>query len=105
METKIIKTILSAIPGLVLTILFISPLFSPLLNAQENKEKTQVFTGASSNNFPPMNLLDKDGNLKGFGCDLSDAVMKAVGVEIRHIHSSHWNEVLEWLDSGEAEFI
>ncbi|MCK5099577.1 MAG: transporter substrate-binding domain-containing protein [Desulfobacteraceae bacterium] len=100
-----IKTILSAIPGLVLTILFISPLFSPLLNAQENKAKTQVFTGASSNNFPPMNLLDKDGNLKGFGCDLSDAVMKAVGVEIRHIHSSHWNEVLEWLDSGEADFI
>ena len=105
METKMIKTILSAIPGLVLTILFISPLFSPLLNAQENKAKTQVFTGASSNNFPPMNLLDKDGNLKGFGCDLSDAVMKAVGVEIRHIHSSHWNEVLEWLDSGEADFI
>ena len=105
METKMIKTILSAIPGLVLTILFISPLFSPLLNAQENKAKTQVFTGASSNNFPPMNLLDKDGTLKGFGCDLSDAVMKAVGVEIRHIHSSHWNEVLEWLDSGEADFI
>ncbi len=52
-----------------------------------------------------MNVLDKDGNLTGFGRDLSDAVIQAVGGEVTHIHSDHWVTVLEWLDSGEADFI
>jgi len=62
-------------------------------------------TDASSNNFPPVNLLNQDGELLGFGRDLSDAVGRAVGVEIRHLHSPHWNQVLQWLDSGEADLI
>ena len=73
--------------------------------AQDGNDASSTLIDASSNNFPPMNVLDKDGNLTGFGCDLSDAVMKAVGRQVTHIHSPHWVQVLEWLDSGKADFI
>ncbi|MDM8549045.1 transporter substrate-binding domain-containing protein [Desulfobacterales bacterium HSG2] len=71
----------------------------------EGKYKSRNFVCASSNNFPPMNLLDKDGNLTGFGYDLSNAVIKAIGGKVTHIHSSHWTEVLEWVARGKADFI
>ncbi len=79
--------------------------WSQLLSAQDNSHKLRIFIGASSNNFPPVNVLDKDGNLTGFGRDLSDAVIKAIGGKITHIHSARWDEVLEWLDTGKADFI
>ena len=82
--------------------LFVS---SQLLNAQNNKYKSRNFVDSSSNNFPPMNVLDKDGNLTGFGRDLADAVVKAIDGKVTHIHSGHWGQVLEWLDSGKADFI
>ncbi|MCK4743949.1 MAG: transporter substrate-binding domain-containing protein [Sulfuriflexus sp.] len=66
------------------------------------------FTGltiASSNNFPPINLLDENSQLQGFASDISNAVAKQMGVEVRHIHSSRWTEVLAWLDSGQADLI
>ncbi len=78
---------------------------SQLSIAQDRKDESPTLVDASSNNFPPMNVLDKDGNLTGFGCDLADAVMKAVGRQVTHIHSSHWVQVLKWLDSGRADFI
>ena len=52
-----------------------------------------------------MNVLDKDGNLTGFGRELADAVIKEVGGGIEHIHSSQWTEVLHWLETGKADFI
>lgn len=76
-----------------------------LRRPQDDIHISRELVDASSNNFPPMNLLDKDGNLTGFGRDLSDAVIKAVGAKVTHIHSEHWVTVLEWLDSGEADFI
>lgn len=76
-----------------------------LVNAQGETKKKLHFVDASSNNFPPMNVLDKDGSLTGFGRELADAVIKEVGGEIKHIHSSRWVEVLEWLDTGKADFI
>lgn len=60
---------------------------------------------ASSNNFPPINLLDDEGRLTGFARDLSDAVAEAVDVEVKRIHSNRWPNVLKWLDSGEADLI
>ncbi|MCP4691564.1 MAG: transporter substrate-binding domain-containing protein [Desulfobacterales bacterium] len=68
-------------------------------------DKSRKFICASSNNFPPMNLLDKEKNLTGFGRELSTAVIHAIGGEVSHIHSSHWTRVLEWIDSGKADFI
>jgi len=59
---------------------------------------------ASSNNFPPMNVL-RDGRLTGFGRELADAVCAAAGIDVEHLHSDHWVDVLAWLDSGEADFI
>lgn len=76
-----------------------------LVNAQGESKKKLLFVDASSNNFPPMNVLDKDGSLTGFGRELADAVIKEVGNEIKHIHSSRWVEVLEWIDTGKADFI
>ena len=73
--------------------------------AKDRKDEPQTLDDASSNNFPPINVLGKDGNLTGFGCDLADAVMKAVGHQVIHIHSPYWVQVLEWLESGKADFI
>ena len=63
------------------------------------------FTATSSNNFPPVNLLDDNGQLTGFGPELSRAVITAVGGEITYLHSSKWVEVLDNLNSGRADFI
>ena len=65
----------------------------------------RVYVDASSNNFPPVNLLDASGALDGFGRELSEAVVGAAGGTVRHIHSARWIEVLDWLDSGKADFI
>jgi len=65
----------------------------------------RTLVGASSNNFPPINILDDGGELTGFGRELSDAVIEAVGGEITHIHSGIWGDVLKWLDEGKADFI
>lgn len=83
----------------------VSPL-SPLVATGSTAEKDALnFVGASSNNFPPVNALDPDGNLVGFGRELTDAVIGAVGGTVTHIHSSHWTTVLEWLAGGKADFI
>ena len=84
---------------------FILLLITPRSNARETNAKTRVLIDASSDNFPPINLLDKKGNLIGFGKEIADAVGRAVGVDVRHIHSSHWSEILHWLDSGKADFV
>lgn len=60
---------------------------------------------ASSNNFPPINALDDNGQLIGFASDMSRAVAKAIGVEVTYRHSGIWTDVLKWLDTGEADLI
>ncbi|HIJ25180.1 MAG TPA: transporter substrate-binding domain-containing protein [Gammaproteobacteria bacterium] len=65
----------------------------------------KTVTVASSNNFPPINNLDEQGELIGFGRDLSDAVLREMGVEVRRLHSPKWTQVLQWLDSGETDLI
>ncbi len=105
MGVKENKAILVALFSLALTISFISSIFSPLLYAQKNNRRSRILVDASSNNFPPMNSLDENENLTGFGRELADAVMKAIGTKVTHIHSPHWAEVLKWLDSGQADFI
>jgi diguanylate cyclase (GGDEF)-like protein/PAS domain S-box-containing protein len=62
-------------------------------------------TVASSNNFPPINFLDETGALTGFGRDLSDAVLRASGYRVNRLHSSSWNEVLGWINDGQADLI
>ncbi|MDA8122819.1 MAG: transporter substrate-binding domain-containing protein, partial [Deltaproteobacteria bacterium] len=68
---------------------------------------TQIrkFVVASSNNFPPINILDGKGDLTGFARDISSAVAKAVGADTVYIHSSRYSEVLEWLETGKADLI
>ena len=65
----------------------------------------QRLTVASTDSFPPVNLLDERDRLTGFGRDVSDAVLGALGVEIERLHSSSWVQVLEWLDTGAADLI
>lgn len=60
---------------------------------------------ASSNNFPPINILDDKGQLIGFARDMSSAVAKAIGVEVTYIHSGIWSNVLKWLSTGKADLI
>jgi PAS domain S-box-containing protein len=74
------------------------------LRAAEPAERPH-FVDASSNNFPPINLLDDERALTGFGRDLADAVIDAVGGTVTHMHSPVWTNVLEWLDTGRADFI
>lgn len=75
-------------------------------NAQDTSEpKRRSFVDASSDNFPPVNLLDNEGVLTGFGRDIADAVIAAVGGTVEHFHSPIWTEVLKALASGRADFI
>lgn len=80
-------------------------LFAASPHVYSASPQQEVLTIASSNNFPPINLLDSSGNLDGFGSELSDAVIRTMGVRAKRIHSSSWSEVLQWLDSGEADLI
>lgn len=80
-------------------------LLGTVSSSAQQRETSGGLVGASSNNFPPVNILDSDGELTGFGRELSDAVLKAVGAKATHIHSGQWTKVLEMLDSGEADFI
>ena len=74
--------------------------------AEENQTPPRrLFVAASSNNFPPVNQLDEQGRLTGFGKDLAVAVIRAIDGEVRHIHSGNWKEILKWLAGGEADFI
>lgn len=69
------------------------------------RNDNKVLVDASSNNFPPVNFLNEEGNLTGFGLELADAVAREAGIEITHIHSNRWVDVLRWLESGKADFI
>ena len=78
----------------------------PAARAQGTAEPKKLsFVDASSNNFPPVNLLDNEGRLTGFGREIADAVIEAVGGTVEHFHSPIWTEVLEALASGRADFI
>lgn len=68
-------------------------------------EKQLKLIAVSSNNFPPINLINSDGRLDGFGRELSEAVAAAIGADLSRLHASRWSRVLEWLDNGEADFI
>ncbi len=73
--------------------------------AWADNHASKSFVAASSNNFPPVNMLDDNGELIGFGRDIARAVIAAVGGELKSVHSSNWKEVVGWLDSGAADFI
>ena len=74
-------------------------------NTTPSKPDFSKLVIASSNNFPPINLLNSEGQLTGFARDLADAVARELDIEVKHIHSSKWPEVLRWLDEGEADLI
>ncbi|MBT4288021.1 MAG: transporter substrate-binding domain-containing protein [Deltaproteobacteria bacterium] len=80
-------------------------LYAQDINKVENIISSKQFTVASSNNFPPMNMLDDNGNLIGFGRELSDAVVQSIGGTTKRLHSPVWVNVLEYLDSDKADFI
>lgn len=60
---------------------------------------------ASSNNFPPINFLNESGDLDGYAREISTAVAKASNLQVQYIHSPYWNDVLGWLEKGEAQAI
>ncbi|MBI4184184.1 MAG: EAL domain-containing protein [Proteobacteria bacterium] len=68
-------------------------------------EEGRTLVDASTNNFPPVNMLDAEGRLVGFGPDLAKAVAAAIGRQIIHLHSPYGTEVLGWIQSGSADFI
>lgn len=84
-------------------------LLSPARAEQNNHLKSATPSAtvviASSNNFPPINLLNDQGELTGFASEIADAVMLEMGITATHIHSSSWPDVLNWLDSGKADLI
>ncbi|MCK4710611.1 MAG: transporter substrate-binding domain-containing protein [Gammaproteobacteria bacterium] len=74
-------------------------------HAKSSDADNRVLTVASSNNFPPINVLNNEGRLTGFGRDISDAVLQEMGVEVKRQHSGIWSEVLDWLATGQADLI
>ena len=65
----------------------------------------QMARVASSNNFPPVNVLDNNNNLTGFGVELSDAVFAEIGLRVSRRHSSSWVQVQDWLQSNSVDVI
>ena len=77
-------------------------------NVAESSDKQtgrQQLVIASSNNFPPINILGENGPLTGFARDLSSAVARAIGVEVAYKHSGVWPNVLKMLETGSADLI
>ena len=73
--------------------------------AAESVQQNEEIVVASSNNFPPLNLLDDQKQLSGFTADVSSAVFTAAQIKYRRKHSAFWPEVENWLISGEADLI
>ena len=74
-------------------------------SATSLEQRAGQFIAASSNNFPPVNYLDENGNLEGFAQALSKAVIQSIGGELTHIHSPRWPEVVGYLTDGHADFL
>ncbi|MDH5518165.1 MAG: transporter substrate-binding domain-containing protein [Gammaproteobacteria bacterium] len=88
-----------------LTLIFLSPVLAEENIKTITSAPKAVVVIASSNNFPPINLLNDQGELTGFASEIADAVMLEMGITATHIHSSSWPTVLSWLDSGKADLI
>ncbi|MBE9527599.1 MAG: transporter substrate-binding domain-containing protein, partial [Proteobacteria bacterium] len=82
-----------------------SSLYANEIEGSNTSDNSQKLVIASSNNFPPINTLDDNGQLTGFGRDLSTAVAKSQGIKVQYIHSGNWPNVLKWLDEGTADLI
>lgn len=90
------RSIVRCARGLVVLLLSTVPLYT---------SAADTLTIGSSNNFPPVNMLDEQGRLQGFGRDLSSAVADAMGLRTRYQHSSRYSEVLQWLEQGRIDLI
>ncbi|ADU65965.1 PAS sensor protein [Desulfurispirillum indicum S5] len=90
------RSIVRCARGLVVLLLSTVPLYT---------FAADTLTIGSSNNFPPVNMLDEQGRLQGFGRDLSSAVADAMGLRTRYQHSSRYSEVLQWLEQGRIDLI
>lgn len=95
-----------------LTLLLFLALIRPVFGQANDKagqwpedERQPIYAVGSSSNFPPVNFLDKSGNLRGFGRELSTEVVNAMGGEAIHLYSDHWSEVVSWLKGGDVDFI
>ena len=64
-----------------------------------------VYRVGASNNFPPINYLDAQGELAGFGRDIATAVVRALGGEVVYTHSGKWLEIVDALHQGRIDFI
>ena len=89
----------------VLSLVFFVWVASVFAQPTEDNSRSRKLIGASINNLPPVNMLDDDRELEGFGHDLAEAVMAAIGSEVNHIHSAREDVVFNWLRSGRADFI
>jgi ABC-type amino acid transport substrate-binding protein len=58
-----------------------------------------------TNNFPPFDLLDKNGNHIGYAREISTEVARELGCAIEYRTSPHWVEVVEWLKNGDVDLI
>jgi len=58
-----------------------------------------------TDNFPPFDLRDKNGNHIGYARDISTEVARELDCAIEYRTSPHWGEVVEWLKNGEVDLI
>ena len=73
------------------------------ISARPSSQQTNKLVIATTNNYPPINLLDKNGALTGFGPELSSAVAKYLNREVEYVQTSLWPEVLDWLAQGKVD--
>lgn len=105
---RYLKTILiSAGPLLIALLAFSSPVaWCSDTSLKASMEKgDRLFNVASSSSPPPVNFPGNESELTGFGRDVSEAVIHAIGGDANYMHSSRWPEVIQWLETGKADII
>jgi ABC-type amino acid transport substrate-binding protein len=103
----ILVLVITLIGGLVWSINsfgLISPKNSSSNPAVSLIKKAGVLKVGSDATFNPMEYLDKDGNVVGFGSDLAKEIAKEYGVPVE-IKNIVWDNIFSELDKGNIDLI
>ncbi|HEY9070982.1 MAG TPA: transporter substrate-binding domain-containing protein [Candidatus Ozemobacteraceae bacterium] len=101
------KRLPNILPGILLTLLTMVPLFAGRTPARAQEVSTgtglvpQTILSASEIDYPPFCMTDQQGNATGFSVELLQAAAKAMGRTVS-FRIGPWNEVRSLLEAGKV---
>ncbi|MDZ7852347.1 MAG: EAL domain-containing protein [Halomonas sp.] len=78
------------------------PLAAQILSPPQEIPEPLVFAG--SDDYPPFQWLDDDGEPRGFVIDLQDAIAHQQDLEAEHLLMA-WDQAIEAVETGEADVV